>query len=64
MKRKSKSKPVHIEGMGVIGSILAWHLHSAGQVFTWSDIDTEVNAWEACTGIIYPSGHPEDMGNP
>lgn len=51
---------VHISGMGVPGSLIAWRLHEAGIDFTWHDIDADATAWEACTGIIYPSGDPDE----
>lgn len=53
----------HIDGMGVIGSLLAWRLSAMGERFTWWDTEEQVNAWRACTGIIYPSGDAFDMQN-
>jgi hypothetical protein len=47
---------VHIEGMGVQGSLLAHRLHMRGIDFTWNDIEVERVAWQASTGAIYPSG--------
>lgn len=48
---------VHIEGMGVMGSLLAWKLDRRDIPFTWSDIDKpHHHAWKASTGLIYPSG--------
>ena len=52
---------IHIEGMGVVGSILAWNLHDAGIDFTWSDNDAKIQAWRACTGLVYPSGNRDDQ---
>ena len=54
---------VHIEGMGIIGSILAHRLEAEGIAFTWNDARSEVNAWSACTGAVYPSGHAEEMAD-
>jgi len=54
---------VHLEGMGVPGCFLAWHLERAGVEWTWDDIDSPFNAWSACTGAIYPSGVPFDVAN-
>jgi hypothetical protein len=51
---------VHLEGMGVIGSILAWELDAQGFDWTWNDIEAPVNAWSACTGAIFPSGDATD----
>lgn len=47
---------VHIEGMGITGSLMARRLELAGVDFTWSDIDDPRVAWQASTGAIYPSG--------
>jgi hypothetical protein len=52
---------LHIEGMGVVGSILAWHLHQRNQSFTWSDTDYFISAWRASTGGIYPAGDQEEF---
>lgn len=52
---------IHIEGMGVLGSLLALKLDHAGIKFTWSDADAEHTAWKACTGAIYPCGEPESV---
>jgi len=49
--------------MGIVGSILAWHLLNAGRSFTWHDIDAKVRAWTASTGAIYPSGDVFDAMN-
>jgi hypothetical protein len=49
---------VHIEGMGVLGSMVAWELERAGVAFTWNDSERPFrHAWQASTGLIYPSGH-------
>jgi hypothetical protein len=56
-------RAVHLEGMGLLGSMLAWHLFEAGIQFTWHDIDTQYRAWEASSGLIYPSGDAFDMKN-
>lgn len=47
---------VHLEGMGLNGSLLARLLDRHGIAFTWHDPDKEVTAWKASTGAIYPSG--------
>jgi len=52
---------IHLEGMGVVGSILSWNLLRAGVDFTWHDSEAPYSAWQACTGAVYPSGHAEDM---
>lgn len=46
---------IHIEGMGVTGCLLAWHLHHRGETFTWSENNAPINAWRASTGAIYPA---------
>lgn len=50
---------IHLEGMGVVGSLLAWSLDEAGVSFTWHDIESDVNGWQACTGVVYPGGDTE-----
>src|SRR5215216_2315142 len=47
---------LHLEGMGVIGSVVAHRLAERGIDFTWDDAERDVCAWRACTGGIYPSG--------
>lgn len=43
----------HLEGMGVLGSALAWVLHRAGADFTWSD-NLQPSSWQASAGLIKP----------
>lgn len=52
---------IHIQGMGVLGSLLALRLDHQGYKFSWSDNDAEYTAWKACTGAIYPCGEPESV---
>lgn len=52
---------LHIEGMGVLGSALAWRLDSLGAPFTWHDAAHAFAAWPASTGSIYPSGIASDQ---
>lgn len=47
---------VHLEGMGVVGCMLALRLEEEKIKFTWFDNYTKYNAWRASTGCIYPSG--------
>lgn len=47
---------VHIEGMGITGSLLARRLELAGVDFTWHDLHEAKVAWQASTGAIYPGG--------
>ena len=54
-------KPVHLEGFGVLGSLIGWELEQRGVPFTWHDTDEEVCAWRACTGAIFPTGEAADM---
>lgn len=51
---------IHIEGMGVFGSLLAWSLYERDVPFTWNDIRSKNNAWQACTGAVFPTGHARD----
>ena len=50
---------VHIEGMGWLGTVLAWQLSEARIPFTWHDTDEPITAWRASTGGIYPDGNDE-----
>jgi hypothetical protein len=52
---------VHLEGLGVLGCYIARQLELEDIPFTWHDTEEQVNAWQACTGCIYPSGHEEDQ---
>lgn len=54
---------IHLEGMGILGSILAWTLDRHGKKFTWHDNELKVCAWRASTGAIYPSGDAFDRWN-
>lgn len=47
---------LHLNGLGFLGSSLAWFLEEAGVEFTWDDPEVSVNAWRASTGCIYPAG--------
>lgn len=50
---------IHIEGFGWTGSVLARRLEALGVDFTWSDSDSPINAWQASTGLVYPTGEPD-----
>lgn len=52
---------VHLEGMGIVGSYLAWRLFMDDIPFTWNDTEQRIQAWRASTGAIFPSGHSEDQ---
>lgn len=52
----AETRHIHIEGMGLLGSLLALQLERFGVEFTWNDTNAERNAWEASTGAIYPAG--------
>lgn len=45
-------KPVHLEGMGVVGCLVAARFHLEGIDFTWSDTEAERTAWKVSTGAI------------
>lgn len=45
---------VHLEGMGVLGSLLALCLERAKVNFTWHDTLETHTAWHASTGCVYP----------
>jgi hypothetical protein len=52
---------IHVEGMGVVGSLLAWQLEARGVAWSWSDNESKVNAWSASTGSIFATGEASDM---
>lgn len=52
---------IHIEGMGVLGSLFAILAAEHGIGFTWSDNEDPTSAWQASTGCAYPDGNPADM---
>ena len=54
-------KLVHLEGLGALGSAIAWVLYREGIPFTWHDIEAEHTAWKASTSCIFPTGHDLDM---
>lgn len=56
-------RPVHIRGMGLVGSILARSLEREGIEFCWEDNDSSTVAWKASTGCVYPSGEATDKIN-
>lgn len=47
---------IHLEGMGLQGSMIATLLARNGLDFTWNDTKESICAWPASTGAIYPSG--------
>lgn len=54
---------VHIEGMGWLGSALAFRLDAEGIPFTWHDTEARHVAWKACTGLCYPAGDALSQDN-
>jgi hypothetical protein len=53
---------IHIQGMGVLGCLLARELERRKVQFTWNDTEEEINAWSACTGAIYPGDSDDERG--
>lgn len=51
---------IHLQGMGLLGSLTAWQLHRFGVPFTWDDTEEGINAWRACTGACYPASSEVD----
>lgn len=51
---------IHLQGMGLLGSLTAWQLYKRGIKFTWNDTEDSVNAWQACTGACYPASGDVD----
>jgi hypothetical protein len=54
---------IHIEGMGLMGSLIACGLDNEGLDFTWHDIKAKVNAWEASTGCVFPTGDERERAD-
>lgn len=52
------SEAIHIEGMGILGCMLARRLHEEGIPFTWDDNRSPFVAWPVSTGLAYPDGDP------
>lgn len=52
---------VHLNGMGLVGSLLALELQRRGVGFSWWDADEDVTAWRASTGCVYPSAEAVDL---
>lgn len=44
----------HIDGAGLLGSMLMARFAGQGIDFTWSDAESEFTAWNASTGLVYP----------
>lgn len=51
---------LHLQGMGLVGSGVAWTLYKHGIPFTWSDNYSHITAWKACTGAVFPSANERD----
>jgi hypothetical protein len=47
---------IHIQGMGLLGSLTAANLAHRNINFSWSDTDSPFVAWKAATGMVYPAG--------
>lgn len=47
---------IHLEGMGLLGCLLAPWLKLHGHAVTWHDVDALHTAWRASTGAIFPCG--------
>lgn len=54
---------VHIQGFGIVGSMLGALLEAEGIEFTWSDTDHDVQGWKAGTGCVLPTGYEVDHQN-
>ncbi|MGH3610714.1 MAG: hypothetical protein ACRDRO_04060 [Pseudonocardiaceae bacterium] len=54
---------VHVQGMGLLGSLTAHRLEALGVPFTWDDTDHPYVAWKASTGLVYPAGDEFTMSN-
>lgn len=52
---------LHLEGMGLVGSLVAWSLYREKKPFTWNDNDNLISAWRASTGCVFPTGLPDDV---
>lgn len=65
---------IHLNGMGLVGCLLAIRLEDEGIPFTWYDKQfgdsfedvkpaPKINSWKASTGCCYPSDDPLDVAN-
>lgn len=54
---------VHIQGFGIVGSMLGALLAAEGIEFTWNDIDAKPEGWRAGTGCVLPTGYEVDHQN-
>lgn len=54
---------IHIEGMGLMGCLIATAFERDGIDFTWNDTDEKVTAWKASTGCVFPTGEPSEIAN-
>ena len=54
---------VHLQGLGVVGSLLAHRLKAERIPFTWHDTDEQFTAWQACTGSVYPTADEYEYEN-
>lgn len=54
---------IHIEGMGLLGSLVLLELAQQPRehTITWHDADVEHTAWKASTGAIYPCGAKDSV---
>lgn len=52
---------VYLNGMGVVGSMLAWTCYREGISFLWGDNEHPYTAWKASTGLIYPCGEEQEQ---
>lgn len=52
---------LHLEGMGLLGSLTAWQLWYRDVPFTWWDTNERHTAWKASTGACYPTSSDLDI---
>lgn len=53
---------IHLEGLGLMGSLLIPHLVDDGHEVTWDDTEeVRVQSWRASTGAIMPFGDDDSM---
>lgn len=54
---------IHIQGFGLVGSLIGLFLEEMNIPFTWNDTREKHTAWKASTGCVFPTGDPGYMSS-
>lgn len=60
MTSKRADVSYHLEGMGLVGCLIATMLETHEIEFTWNDTQEKRTAWKASTGCVFPTGNELD----